>query len=341
MGRQVPTLKDVAERAGVAIQTVSSILHDRPGYTAETRARVHAAIAELGYRPFSVAQSLRTRQTHTIALVVSDIANPYCATIASVAEDYAHRFGYSLVVYNTHDDAQRETGYLQTIMQRWIDGLVFMSAEDKMNSLGSLQTAGIPTVAIDRIPENYTGPSVILDNIKAGRIAAEHLLALGHTKLAHISGPLRLAPARERLTGFRQAVEASGLALGSCVGGEGNWACEFGYQAMQRLLNCQPWPTAVFAANDRMAIGAMRAIYEAGLRVPDDISVMGLDDIEVAAYQVPPLTTVRQSFSELATRAVQVLIEILRGQPPTEAQIVVEPLLIQRQSTASPGGRQR
>ena len=271
MGRQVPTLKDVAQRAGVAVQTVSSILHDRPGYAAETRARLLAAIEELGYRPFAVAQSLRTGQTHTIALVVSDIVNPFCATIASTAEDYAHRFGYSLVVYNTHDDVERETGYIQTAIQRWIDGMVFMPAETKMPSLAALQMASIPTVAIDRIPEGYTGPSVTLDNVRAGRMAAEHLLDLGHTQLAHISGPLRLRLECERQLGFCQALEARGLSLGSCAGGEGNWDCIWGYRAMQRLLGCHPQPTGVFAANDRMAIGAMRAIYEAGLRVPDDI----------------------------------------------------------------------
>ena len=339
MARQVPTLKDVAQRAGVAVQTVSSILHERPGYTAETRARVLAAIEEMGYRPFSVAQSLRTRQTHTVALIVSDIANPSFATMASAAEDYAYRFGYSLVVYNTHDDIAREAGYIRTIAQRWIDGVLFVSTEDRATSLEALQAAGIPVVAIDRIPEDYAGPSVILDNFKAGHIAAEHLLTLGHTDLAHISGPLRLRLARERQAGFLEAVAARGLLPGPCIGGEGGWGCEFGYQAMLRLLDCHPRPTGLFAANDRMAIGAMRAIYEAGLTIPDDISVVGLDDIEVAAYQSPPLTTVQQCFTDLATRALELLLGILTGREPTQTQIIVEPTLVVRQSTSPPRER--
>jgi len=336
MGRQVPILKDVAQRAGVAVQTVSSILHDRPGYTPETRARVLAAIEELGYRPFSVAQSLRTRQTHTIALIISDIANPSFATMASAAEDYAYQFGYSLVVYNTHDDIEREIGYIRTIAQRWIDGALFVSTEDRATSLDAFLAAGIPVVAIDRIPEGYGGPSVTLDNVKAGCIAAEHLLALGHTNLAHISGPMRLQLARERHAGFAHAVEARGIQLGHCAGGDGNWGCEYGYRAMMNLLGCVPRPTGVFAANDRMAIGAMRAIYEAGSRVPDDISVVGLDDIEVAAYQSPPLTTVRQSFTELATRALQLLLEILDDKEPDQPHVVLEPTLIVRQTSAPP-----
>jgi LacI family transcriptional regulator len=332
-------MKDVAQRANVSIQTVSAVINGKPGITKETTSRVLGVIQELGYRPFSVARSLRTGQTHTIALVVTDIANPFCATLASVTEDYAHRFGYSLVVYNTHDDVEREMGYIQTAMQRWIDGMLFMATEDKMPSLEVLQTAGIPAVAIERIPEGYSGPSVTLDNVKAGHMAAEHLLELGHTRLAHISGPLRLRVMRERQLGFCQALEARGLSLAACAGGEGNWACIWGYQAMQRLLECRPRPTAVFAANDRMAIGAMRAIYEAGLRVPDDIAVIGMDDIEVAAYQVPPLTTVRQSFAQLATLGVQLLLDMLRGAEPSEIHRMIQPELVVRVSTAPPSNQ--
>lgn len=331
--RRVPTLKDVAELAGVSIQTVSSIVNHKPGYTDEMRARVQAAVAQLGYRPFAVARSLRTRQTHTIALIVSDISNPSFSGIAGAAEDYAHGFGYSVALYNTHDDGEREKAYIQMAVQRWIDGVLFVPAEDRMSSLDAFQAAGIPTVAVDRIPEGYTGPAVTIDNVKAGRIAAEHLLGLGHTRLAHISGPLRLRLARERRDGFVQTVAAAGRAPVVCVGGDGDWGCGAGYEAMREVLALNPRPTAVFSANDRMAIGALRAINEAGLRVPEDISLVGLDDIEMTAYQVPPLTTVRQSFTDLATFAVRLLLEILEGHIPAQSQVVLEPQLIVRKST--------
>jgi LacI family transcriptional regulator len=175
--------------------------------------------------------------------------------------------------------------------------------------------------------------------VKAGAIAADHLLDLGHTDLAHISGPMRLQLARERQTGFAHAIAARGLQLGPCCGGEGNWGCEYGYRAMMGLLACAPRPTGIFAANDRMAIGAMRAIYEAGLRVSADISVIGLDDIEVAAYQSPPLTTIRQSFTELATHALELLLGILAGREPAQTRIIVEPTLVVRQSTSPPRAR--
>jgi len=335
MAAKKPTMKDVARLARVSVQTVSCVVNDKPDITEETRARVLAAIKELGYRPYSVARSLRTRQTRTIALIVSDIANPSFATMASAAEDYAHSFGYSLVLYNTHDDVEREARYILTATERWVDGVLFVSAEDHMKSLATLRAAEIPSVAVDRIPEAYDGPSVTLDNIQAGRMAAEHLLGLGHTCIAHISGPPGLRLARERLIGFRQAIEERGLAPGPCIVRDGNWECAAGYRAMQEILAASPPLSAVFAANDRMAIGAMRAVFEAELRVPDDISIVGLDDIEVAAFQIPPLTTVRQSFAKLATLGVQLLIDILAGRKSPQTQIVLEPTLVVRRSAAA------
>lgn len=332
---KTPTMKDVADRVGVSLQTVSAVINDKPGITEETRARVLQAIQDLGYRPYSIARSLRTGQTRTIALIVSDIANPSFSTMASAAEDYAHQFGYNLTVYNTHDDVVRETATIRTATQRWIDGVLFVSAADQMTSLDAFRAAGIPAVAIDRIPQHYSGPSVTLDNVKAGLLATNHLLDLGHTSVAHISGPLGLRLARERLAGFRQALEVRGLTPAAC-GGEGDWTCASGYAAMQRLLECRPLPTAFFVANDRMAIGAIAALHQAGLRVPEDVSIVGLDDIEVAAYELPPLTTVRQPFAELATQAVQLLLKLLAGEQPTQTQILIDPVLVERHSTAPP-----
>jgi DNA-binding LacI/PurR family transcriptional regulator len=173
----------------------------------------------------------------------------------------------------------------------------------------------------------------MLDNLKAGRLAGEHLLDLGHRQIAHITGPLELRLARERLAGFQQALEARGLEPSSAVAAANSFSCQSGYQAMQQLLAYQPRPTAVFVANDLMAIGAMRAVDEAGLQVPDDISIVGVDDIQVAAFQTPPLTTIRQPFTEMAILSVQLLLDILAGKEVAQLQIVIEPTLIIRQST--------
>lgn len=334
--RHMPTMKEVARIANVSVQTVSAVINEKPGITEETRLRVMEIVRELDYRPYWVAQSLRTRQTKTIALLISNISNPVFATIASAAEDFAYGAGYSLVVYNTHDDVEREARYLRMASERWVEGLIFVAAQDNIERLNALASSGIPAVAIDRLPERYTGPVVTLDNREAGRLAAQHLLDLGHREIAHISGPLRLRLARERLEGFRITIQEQGLKVGAVVGGDGNWECEDGYLAMKKLLAAATPPTAVFCANDRMAIGAIRAAIEAGLCVPEDLSVIGLDDLEVAQYQNPPLTTVRQSFAALATRAVQLLLEIMSGREPYEMQVVLSPTLVVRHSTAKP-----
>jgi LacI family transcriptional regulator len=332
-------MKDVARVAEVSVQTVSAVVNDKPGISEPTRARVLEAVESLGYQPFQYARSMRTRETRTIAFVVSDIANPSFATMASAVEDFAHSQSYSVVVYNTHDDADREAAYIQRASQRWVDGMLFVSAEDRVTGLERLEALGIASVAVDRIPVAYEGPSVTLDNVRAGVMAAEHLLSLGHTRIAHIAGPLRLRLARERMAGFKRAVESHGLDPGCCVHIEGNWGCSTGYAAMNQILRMTPRPTAVFAANDRMAMGAMKAVFEAGLGVPGDVSVVGLDDIEVANYQIPPLTTVRQCFAEMGTIAVRLLLTLLGDEEPSQTQIVMDPQLVVRQSTSALPGR--
>jgi LacI family transcriptional regulator len=253
--------------------------------------------------------------------------------MARAAEGHAHSLGYRLILYNTDNDTERETNYFQTAVQQRVDGVVFIAALGQLGQLDILQAAKIPAVAIDRVPNNYSGPAVMLDNLKAGRLAGDHLLDLGHQQMAHIGGPMEIRLARERLAGFQQTLENRGLEPSSYHIAEGAFTCRHGYTAMQRLLTYRPRPTAVFAANDLMAIGAIRAVDEAGLRVPDDISVVGVDDIEVAAFQTPPLTTVRQCCDKLATLGVQLLCDILAGKELAQTQITIEPTLVVRQST--------
>jgi len=326
-------MKDVAQLAGVSIQTVSAVVNNKPDISAQTRAKVLAVVKELNYQPDLVARSLRTRQTKSIALVVSNIASVAIATMAKAAEAHAHTLGYRLILYNTDNDPEREANYFQAAVQQRVDGVVFIAALGQLGYLDILEAARIPAIAIDRVPENYSGPAVMLDNLKAGRLAGEHLLDLGHQHMAHIGGPMEIRLAQERLAGFQQALENRGIEEGSYPITQGAFRCQHGYTAMQQLLTRRPRPTAVFAANDLMAMGAMRAIAEAGLRVPDDISVVGVDDIEVAAYQTPPLTTVRQNCDELATLGVQLLCDILAGKELAQTQITIKPTLVIRHST--------
>jgi LacI family transcriptional regulator len=328
------TMRDVARVAGVSVQTVSVVVNDKAVVSAETRDRIMAAIDELGYRPLAAGRSLRTGTTDTIGLMVADITNPFFARMADAVEDHAHRAGYNVILYNTHSDPERETTYLRIAAQRWVDGMLVVTTTDTLHGLEELQKAGIPVVAIDRIPAGYDGASVILDNRRTGALVAEHLLDLGHQRLAHICGPLDLRLSIERLESFRDAVHARGFEPLPYAVGDAAWSCESGYRAMLELLDLQPGPTAVFASNDRLAIGAMRAVIDRGHRVPEDVSVVGVDDIELAAYQTPPLTTVRQRLSEVATLATKMLLELVAGRMPQETLVVFEPELMVRESTA-------
>lgn len=332
-----PTMREVAALAGVSVQTVSAVVNDKPGITEETTGRVREVIRQLGYRPDYTARSLRSGRRRTIALFVSNVANSVLGRMASAAEDYAYANDYNLVLYNTHDDAEREMAYVNIAAQRSVDGVLFVAANQPHRGTDILAAAGIPAVIIDRIPEGYAGPTVGLDNIRAGQLAAEHLLGLGHTRLAHIAAPAGQRLSRERRLGFIQTIERAGIAAGDVMlESVEDFGCRPGYDAMQRLLRCPTVPTAVFAATDLTAIGAMHAIREVGLSVPCDISVVGLDNVDVAAFQNPPLTTIRQFLSQLAELGVEMLLDLLAGKTPSPAQVVIEPALVIRQSTAAP-----
>jgi DNA-binding LacI/PurR family transcriptional regulator len=335
--RQAPTMKNVAEAAAVSIQTVSAVINNKPGISQATSDRVHAAIQNLGYRPFNIARSLRTRQTHTIALFISDIAAPPLAAMASAIENDAYARGYSLVVYNTHNDISRERDYILKAIDHWVDGVIIVAIDEHETSLMTLKEAHIPVVAVDRVPEDSEAYSVSLNNHRVGCLAAEHLLGLGHTIMGVISGPLRLAVARDRKMGFIGECLRSGATI---IPGEfaGDWHTRSGYNAMRQILKQQPIPTAIFASSDLMAIGAIHAIYEAGLRVPDDISIVGVDNIEQAEFTLPPLTTILQPLDHIGEQGVRVLLELLSGRFPVNRHEVIEPTLIVRGTTSMKRG---
>lgn len=329
-------MKDVARLAGVSVQTVSVVVNGSAVVSTDTRDRIVAAIDELGYRPQAVGRSLRTGSTRTIGLLVADITNPFFGRMAEAVEDHAHHAGYDLTLYNTHSDPERERRYLHIAAERWVDGMLFVTTTDTLHGLDELLAVGMPTVAIDRVPLGYRGAWVILDNPVTGALAAEHLLDLGHRELAHICGPLDLHLSIERLESFELAVRARGFEPIPHAVGDASWSSESGYQAMRSLLAAERVPTAIFASNDRLAIGAMRAAVEAGLRIPDDLSFVGVDDIELATYVTPPLTTVRQSLSDVATLATKILLDLMGGREPSQTQVVFHPELVVRQSTTHP-----
>jgi LacI family transcriptional regulator len=326
-------MQDVADLVGVSKQTVSAVINHKPGITSETSARVLAAIAQLGYRIDWNARSLRTGRTHTIALFVTDVSSPAPGKMASVAEDCAYAAHYNLILFSTHDEIEREQAYITEAMQRSVDGVLFMSAKDASTGPQRLLDAGIPVVAIARRPRDFSGPSITVDNVEAGRLAGQHLVGLNHSRIAHVSGPRDVHTSTERTAGFMAGLRAGGMSYSLSTVEARSWQIEAGYEGMCSLLMEQSPFSAVFVAGDPLAIGAIHALSEWGLRVSDDVSVVSVDDIDLAGYVNPPLTTVSLAFAQMASAGVHVLLDVVVGKQPPQMHMLIGPTLIVRGST--------
>ncbi len=327
-------MRDVAELAGVSVQTVSCVVNETGHISLKTRKKVLRAIDELRYRPDRIARIMRTGQTRLIGLLILDITNPVHSLIASAVESAAYARGYKVVLYNVGMSAERERECLEAAAEGLVDGLILVNTVDRDQTFQFVQHERLHAVLIDCLSEAEM-PVVSVDNFRAGYLAAEHLIALGHRRIAHLAGSDTLWIARQRVDGYLQALADHGLDYQRVmVARTGRWDSEAGYQVMSELLADGERPTAIFAASDLMAIGAYRAIAEAGLRVPDDLSVIGFDDIPPAAYTLPPLTTIRQPFESIALTAVSLLLDLFAGNSPAESQCTLAPELIVRQSTA-------
>jgi DNA-binding LacI/PurR family transcriptional regulator len=330
------TLRDVADYAGVSVTTVSNVVRDWPYVSPAMRERVQEAIKKLGYSPHVVAQGLRTGQTQALAFIVPDLSNPYFAEMVSTAEDVAQQYGYTLLVFNSHEDAAREAACVQRAASRWADGLLITHTAQTHHSPEFWSQYDIPVVAVDRIPADYPGPQCALDNRRAGMLATQHLIELGHTQIAHLAGPQTASPAQDRQQGYRDALQAAGLKWHHILYTGDLWGPADGLRLMGDLLDAPEQPTAVFASNDRVAIGALHAITERGLRVPEDISLVGVDDIEISQHVNPPLTTIRQPLAELAERGVEMLLGLIKDEAAQPLPILLEPELVIRNSTDRP-----
>jgi len=329
------TLRDVARRAGVSVTTVSNVVRGWPYISDATRARVQRAIAELNYSPDPIAQGLRTGRTQVIGFIVPDIANPHFAAMVSIVEDVAHEQGYSVLVFSTHEDSAREADCIRRVAHGWGDGLLIVQAAPT-NQLDP-RALPVPVVGIDRVPGDFAGAGCTVDNSAVAELAVRHLAELGHRRIAHLSGPPRALPAQARAAGYRRWMGALGLDYRYASSNPGVWSAQEGYRATGALLDEGERPTALFASNDRLAIGAAHALRERGLRVPEDVSLVGVDDIETSRYLNPPLTSVRQPLEAMARAGIDLLLRLIEGkQTPAEASITLAPTLVVRASTAPP-----
>ncbi len=309
------TLKDLARMAGVHPSTVSRVLNnDRSIRLSEsTRERVLRLAREHGYRPHRVARSLKRRETLVLAIMIPDITNPFFSTLFRGVEDSAADQGYNVILCNTDDRPERQEQYLQVLGEGHVDGLIIATARGTDPSLRRLVQQGLPFVLVNRWSEDPPASCVIGDDRGGTRAAMVHLLRLGYRRIAHLAGDPSILTARERLAAYQQTMADHGVPVSDLLLAEAGFTEEGGYKAMQKLLQ-RAAPEAVFAVNDMAAIGAYQAIKEAGLRVPDDIAVVGFNDISLAARMDPPLTTVRLPLYEMGRAAADLLVRLLRGE---------------------------
>ncbi|HEC22840.1 MAG TPA: LacI family transcriptional regulator [Chloroflexi bacterium] len=331
----MPTMRDVAERAGVSVTTVSHVINETRPVSDELRTRVLAAIEELGYQPNALARSLRRKKTHTIGMILPDSANPFFAEVARSIEAVSFEHGYSVILCNTDGDLEKELLYTDLLVEKRVDGILFVAAGMSAEHILALEEQHMPVVVIDRDIPDVAVDSVLTDNAQGGLLATRHLIELNHRRIGCITGPSDVTPSAERVSGYQQALQENGIPLDETLIVRGDFQYESGYRATRHLLALSDPPTAIFACNDLMAIGAVCAARELGLSVPEDLSIVGFDDIRLASFVNPSLTTIAQPKHEMGVLATQMLLERMqdRDRPPRRQMLSTS--LVPRQSTAT------
>lgn len=331
------TIKDVAKKAGVSPSTVSRVLNDSAPIKESTRKRVMAAVKLLNYRPNFLAQGLKDGKTKTIGLIIPNIRNPIYPVVARGVEDAAKKYGYTVVLCNTDEDTETEKEYIQKLRKRWVEGLIIAPAAKEFEHISELQKEGFPTVLVIRkvdIPTN----TVMIDNYQAAYDAVSFLIKTGHKKIAIVKGNQQLALYRDRFEGYKRALlDANIKIVDELITGDDSdsvqWSLD-GYNAINSLLNQKVKFDAVFATTDLRAIGAIRAIKDYNLKVPEDISVIGFDNLEFSSLIDPPLSTVSQPFYDMGVRAVNKILQFINSEAAPEPTIeIMASELIIRKST--------
>ena len=329
------TMREVAENAGVSIATVSHVINGTRFVSPEVRKRVKNVMQELGYRPNSLARSLRIGESKTIGMIVPDVANQFFADISRQIENISFQQDYSVILCNSDNDVEKQLSYISTLLKKQVDGVIFISAGESSEHLEQLSLSQVPVVVVDRDVALAYADVVLLDNKDAGYKATRHLTDLGHKRIACISGPNDLAPSMLRVEGFKNALADAGITCKKKYIVLGDFLFSGGENAMNTLLNQDPIPTAVFALNDMMAIGAITAIRRAGLHVPQDISIVGFDDIRMASAVSPALTTISQPVEQMAQIAAELLINKIKSKTSKNEnqRVLLKAELVIREST--------
>lgn len=334
------TVRDVAQRAGVSTSTVSHVVNQTRFVSEPVRERVLAAMRELEYEPNAAARMLSLRRSDALGLIVSDISNPFFASIARGVEDVAQENGYTVVLCNSDEDVARETACLKSLHTRQVDGILLASAGVADGYVEQLVRAGFPIVLVDRELPSVPLPAVLLDNERGARGAVNHLIARGHRRIGMVSGRASISTTTERVTGYTRALRGAGIAVDERLIVCGDSTAEGGFTAALALLNRTSPPTAIFSGNNLMSIGVLQALESQRLAVPRDIALVGFDDLPFPWSDAlhPRLTTVAQPTYELGRCAAEVLVRRLRAPttPPVE-RVVLDGKLVIRESCGAVG----
>lgn len=330
------TIKDVAKLAGVSTTTVSHVINKTRFVAKETEQQVLTAIKELRYSPSAIARSLKVNTTKSIGMIVTTSQAPYFAEVIHAVEEYCYRQGYSLFLCNTENDPDKIKNHLEMLAKKRVDGLLIMCSEYDQATRELLSTfSSIPIVIMDW-EQNNELTDIIQDNsFEGGFLATQYLINNGHKDIGIITGSLATTIAKDRLAGFEKAMQEANLVINPEWKLEGSFQPEDGYECMNRILSLAKYPTAVFCCCDTMALGAISAIGEKGLKVPDDISIIGYDDIHSSRFYSPPLTTIHQSKIRLGKQALILLFERINDKSAKHKIIEVFPELIIRKSVKS------
>jgi len=327
------TIRDVAAAAGVSPATVSRVLNMKEDVADDLRRRVLAAVSELGYRRNGPARSLRTRATLVIGLIISDITNPFFTAVVRGVEDVAQLAGYSVVLANADEDVSKESRYLEVAAAEQMAGVLLTPASSKLTSIEVLRERNIPVVTIDRRLANSPVDSVTVNNRQAAQAAAAHLISQGCQRIGFVAGPVAINTGSSRLAGYRAALKAAGRPDDAALVAYADFRTEGGYAATRQLIASGSPLDGLLISNNLMTVGGMQAIAEAGLRVPDDIAVVGFDDANWATALRPPLTVVTQPTYDIGRIAAELLLRRINGESFPPKRVVLQAELVERGSS--------
>jgi LacI family transcriptional regulator len=329
------TIYDVAREASVSMATVSRVVNNNPNVKPQTRKKVFEAIERLGYRPNAVARGLASKKTTTVGVVIPDISNAIFAEVARGIEDIANMYHYNIILCNADKKKDKEIRVINTLLEKQVDGLLFMGGAVTEDHIQAFKTSSVPIVLCATTDESGNYPSVDIDHIAAAEDAVKTLIQNGHRHIAMISGTLQ-DPSNgfARYQGYKNALEKAGIPFNEDLVRIGNYRYESGIEVTQYFLELQDKPTAIFAANDEMAIGAIHAIQDKGLRVPEDVSVISVDNVRMASMVRPLLSTVAQPMYDIGAVSMRLLTKLMKKESVMNSRVVLPHEVILRQSVA-------